>query len=113
VAWDAVTGEQRAQRAQTGRRTARCVAEPARCHAIVVRTNYAASNARRRFGTGFGARFNAIRRCMRAGPAPGFRRRKQKAGTRAMSVFAEVLQYRPFRRVFPPAGAGRIFFPQY
>jgi hypothetical protein len=50
---------------------------------------------------------------MRAGPAPGFRRRKQKAGTRAMSVFAEVLQYRPFRRVFPPAGAGRIFFPQY
>lgn len=26
-----------------------------------------------------------------------------------MSVFAEVLQYRPFRRVFPPAGAGRIF----
>jgi hypothetical protein len=41
--------------------------------------------------------------------AIGFRRRKQKAGTCAMSVFAEVLQYRPFRRVFPPAGAGRIF----
>ena len=38
-----------------------------------------------------------------------FRRRKQKAGTCAMSVFAEVLQYRPFRRVYPPAGAGRIF----
>jgi len=33
---------------------------------------------------------------------------KQKAGACAMSVFAEVLQYRPFRRVFPPAGAGRI-----
>jgi ATP-dependent RNA helicase RhlE len=25
-----------------------------------------------------------------------------------MSVFAEVLQYRPFRRVFPSAGAGCI-----
>src|SRR6266702_3337618 len=35
--------------------------------------------------------------------------RKQKAAICAMSVFAEVLQYRPFRRVFPPAGAGRSF----
>ncbi|VVD27691.1 conserved protein of unknown function [Paraburkholderia dioscoreae] len=52
-------------------------------------------------------------RRVRRGSAPGFRRRKQKAGTSAMSVFAEVLQYRPFRRVFPPAGAGRIFSPQY
>jgi hypothetical protein len=46
---------------------------------------------------------------LRDEPAAGFRRRKQKAATCAMSVFAEVLQYRPFRRVFPPAGAGRIF----
>jgi hypothetical protein len=34
--------------------------------------------------------------------------REQKAGACAMSVFAEVLQYRPFRRVFPSAGAGCI-----
>ncbi|RFU46208.1 hypothetical protein D0B32_21430 [Paraburkholderia sp. DHOC27] len=34
---------------------------------------------------------------------------EQKADVRAMSVFAEVLQYRPFRRVFPSAGAGCIF----
>jgi hypothetical protein len=33
---------------------------------------------------------------------------EQKAGVRAMSVFAEVLQYRPFRRMFPSAGAGCI-----
>jgi hypothetical protein len=36
---------------------------------------------------------------------------EQKAGGCAMSVFAEVLQYRPFRRMFPPAGAGRILSP--
>ncbi|QDQ83354.1 hypothetical protein FNZ07_19350 [Paraburkholderia megapolitana] len=30
-----------------------------------------------------------------------------------MSVYAGVLQYRPFRRVFPPAGVGRSFCPQY
>jgi len=41
--------------------------------------------------------------------AAGLLPHKQKAGACAMSVFAEVLQYRPFRRVFPPAGAGRIF----
>ncbi|AUT68922.1 hypothetical protein C2L64_11775 [Paraburkholderia hospita] len=26
-----------------------------------------------------------------------------------MGISAEVLQYRPFRRMFPPAGAGRMF----
>jgi len=40
--------------------------------------------------------------------AAGLLPHKQKAAACAMSVFAEVLQYRPFRRVFPPAGAGRI-----
>jgi hypothetical protein len=45
----------------------------------------------------------------RAWSPPAFPRPTQKLSTCAMSVFAEVLQYRPFRRVFPPAGAGRIF----